>query len=230
MEPCGEAALRVVAGGEGDSRSWQLVHDLAAWLQSNPVAGVYGAVPTYDSVLIEFDPVQLTAATLESIVTLALQAPVAQVRAPRKFTVPVVYGGESGPDLSAVADHLGISEREVIDAHTADEVIVRCLGGPAASCMLDGPAFAAPIPRLADPRISVPANAVSVAGRQGVIGPVRASSGWQLIGLSPVEVLDLDSAELVPYRPGDRVQFREIDVEEWDEYRGTYLRDLEEAC
>src|SRR5699024_6536211 len=182
-------------------------HRVAEWLLANPVTGVHGVVPTYDSLLVEFDATLQTFDTLAPLLRLmvrdALNANEVELRPARRFMLPVVYGGEYGPDLEFVAGFLDLTEQQVIDLHTADDRIVRCLGGPAASCMIDGPPFRRPIPRLATPRLEVPANAVSVAGRQGVIGPVRAPSGWRLIGGSPVEVMDTSTESLVPYRPGD---------------------------
>ena len=40
-------------------------------------------------------------------------------RAPREFGVPVVYGGEYGPDLERVADQQGLGTEEIIGLHTA---------------------------------------------------------------------------------------------------------------
>jgi len=50
------------------------------------------------------------------------------------------------------------------------------------------------VPRLKDPRLSVPAGAVSVAGRQAVIAPAMAPGGWCVIGQTPLAVLDWEMA------------------------------------
>lgn len=231
LAPCGEGALRVTATHADTEARWRTVHALADWLQEHPVDGVYGGVPTYDSLLIEFDPARMTAAALTPLIQVAAMHQADGPAHPaQRFTLPVVYGGSYGPDLGYVADFLGISEQDVIDLHTGEDRVVRCLGGPAASCMIEGPRFSAPIPRLPDPRLEVPPNAISVAGRQGVIGPVRAPSGWRLIGLSPVEIMDLRSPELIPYRPGDVIRFRAVSPDEWDDFRGVHMHELAEAC
>lgn len=223
--------MRVVVISDDSVEQWRVVHELAGWFEESPVDGIYGSVPTYDSLLIEFDPVLISFSTIAPLVRAAhaSQSP-ASVHAPRRFTLPVVYGGEYGPDLGFVAEHLSISESDVIALHTGEDRIVRCLGGPAASCMIDGPTFDRPIPRLADPRLEVPPNAISVAGRQGVIGPVRAPSGWRLIGLSPVSIMDMSAERLVPYRPGDVIRFREVPASDWEEFRTVHMHELAEAC
>jgi KipI family sensor histidine kinase inhibitor len=139
--------------------------------------GLYGAVPTYDSVLVEFDPVLVSARQVRAFVKLGLLElgrSAGSAAAPREFDVPVVYGDEYGPDLERVAQYQGIDTDEVIRLHTEKTYTVRCLGAPAGSPMMDGPAFPKPVPRLKDPRLSVPAGAVAVAGRQAVIAPASA--------------------------------------------------------
>jgi KipI family sensor histidine kinase inhibitor len=189
----GDAALRVVASSPDREANWGTVHALAAWLEAVRADGVYGAVPTYDSLLVEFDPGVTSARQVRAFILLGLRQlefTGVPARTPREFSVPVVYGGEYGPDLERVAEQQQLSVEKVIELHTAKSYVIRCLGAPAGSPMMDGPNFPFPVPRLRDPRLSVPAGAVSVAGRQAVIAPAVAPGGWCVIGQTPLTVLD----------------------------------------
>ncbi|UKA62687.1 allophanate hydrolase subunit 1 [Arthrobacter sp. FW306-04-A] len=222
----GDSALRVVALAEATEDNWQTVHRLADWLESCGAEGLHGAVPTYDSVLVEFDPVLVSARQVRAFVKLGLLEmgrSAGAATAPREFDVPVVYGGEYGPDLEKVAEYQGIDTEEVIRLHTEKTYTVRCLGAPAGSPMMDGPAFPKPVPRLKDPRLSVPAGAVAVAGRQAVIAPAAAPGGWCVIGQTPLTVLNIRREPLVPYRPGDFLRFRRIEAGDFDSYVGREL-------
>lgn len=222
----GDSALRVVALAEASEDNWLTVHRLADWLESCGAEGLHGAVPTYDSVLVEFDPVLVSARQVRAFVKLGLLEmgrSAGASAAPREFDVPVVYGGEFGPDLENVATYQGISTEEVIRLHTEKTYTVRCLGAPAGSPMMDGPAFPKPVPRLKDPRLSVPAGAVAVAGRQAVIAPASAPGGWCVIGQTPLTVLNIRREPLVPYKPGDILRFRGIEAGEFDSYVGQEL-------
>jgi KipI family sensor histidine kinase inhibitor len=126
-----------------------------------------------------------------------------------------------------VAGHQGISTEDVIRLHTEKTYTIRCLGAPAGSPMMDGPAFPKPVPRLKDPRLSVPAGAVSVAGRQAVIAPAVAPGGWCVIGQTPLSVLNIRKEPLVPYKPGDVLRFRRITAEEFSFFDGQELQPLE---
>jgi KipI family sensor histidine kinase inhibitor len=222
----GDSALRVVASSADTEANWSTVHSLGQWLESAEVDGVHGSVPTYDSLLVEFDPGVTSARQVRAFVLLGLRQlenSGAPARTPREFSVPVVYGGEYGPDLERVAEHEQLSVEEIIALHTAKSYVIRCLGAPAGSPMMDGPDFPLPVPRLKDPRLSVPAGAVAVAGRQAVIAPAVAPGGWCVIGQTPLTVLDASSEPLVPYLPGDRLTFRQIQPEEFAEYAGKKL-------
>jgi KipI family sensor histidine kinase inhibitor len=222
----GDSALRVVAISAEREENWETVHKLAAWLETCGAEGVHGAVPTYDSVLVEFDPFLVSARQVGAFVGLGLrelQRLDGALSAPREFDVPVMYGGDFGPDLERVAEHQGLAVEEIIRLHTEKTYTVRCLGAPAGSPMMDGPDFPRPVPRLKDPRLSVPAGAVSVAGRQAVIAPAVAPGGWCVIGQTPLTVLNIRREPLVPYKAGDILRFRPIQAEEFETYAGREL-------
>jgi KipI family sensor histidine kinase inhibitor len=226
IQPCGPAAIRVTGRGEDAETSWRTVHHLARVLASSRIPGHLGSIPTYESVLIEFDPLLTSASDMDDHVREALghidpDEPL--TRSPRRFEVPVLYGESGGPDLARVAEVTGLTPDEVIECHSSARYTVRCLGAPGGSPMLDGPPFPRPIPRLESPRTSVPVGAVSVAGRQATMTPARAPGGWCVIGQSPLHVLDLREEPPVPYSPGDILRFRPITAREFEDRRGERL-------
>ncbi|WP_415853530.1 5-oxoprolinase subunit B family protein [Sinomonas sp. G460-2] len=223
----GIAAVRAVATSGDAERDWSTVHRLAEWLEECGAEGLHGAVPTYDSVLVEFDALALSARQIRAFIGLGLRQLALSAddgAAPREFDVPVVYGGAYGPDLEFLAEFEGISVEDVIRLHSSKTYVIRCLGAPAGSPMMDGPDFPTAVPRLKDPRLSVPAGAVAVAGRQAVIAPAVAPGGWQVIGQTPLTLLDLGRDPLVPYRPGDIVRFRPIAEEDFAAHEGDAMK------
>lgn len=221
---CGDSAVAVKAAGADAERRWEFVHALADAVEAAGLDGVYGVVPAYDSLLVEFDCTRTDHATVrEAIRQAAFRPDPAGRPVPRRFVVPVVYGGEYGPDLPEVARQLGLTERQVIELHSGTPLTVRCLGAPAGAPMMDGPPFPKPVPRLGSPRTSVPPGSVAVAGRQAVICPVRSPGGWPLLGRTPLRVLDLDAEPFAAYRPGDRFRFVPITPAQWDEHRDAAL-------
>ncbi|MFD8811413.1 allophanate hydrolase subunit 1 [Streptomyces sp. NPDC059627] len=223
---CGDSGLIARAVGLDAEEGWRLVHALADALDAVQLHGVQGVVPTYDTLLVEFDCTGTDHDTLRSILwheAARFASAVTRTRAPRRFVVPVVYGGEHGPDLPEVAAQLGLTEDEVVDLHTGSDLMVRCLGAPAGAPMMDGPPFPVPVPRLASPRVRVEPGCVAVAGRQAVICPMPSPGGWPLLGRTPVRVLDPCADPLTAYLPGDTFRFVAITPDEWDDHAGTPL-------
>jgi len=92
---------------------------------------------------------------------------------------------------------------------------------------------AAEVPKYVEPRTDTPSRAVGFGGAFSVIYPVQGAGGYQLYGRTPIEVLDVDqqlsdfSDSMVLPNPGDILNYRRIDREEYDAIReeveaGTY--------
>ncbi len=219
VSACGAAALRVVADTGDRELDWSTVHALAGALDAlGGSSGITSIIPTYDSVLVEFDSGQLSERDVEAVVNRVLLQvlghPASRPNA-HHFEVPVVYGGEHGPDLDYVAALEELTSEELIAAHTGKEYVIRCFGAPAASPMMDAPDLPVPVPRLPSPRAAVPAGVVSLAGRQAVIAPAAAPGGWRVIGRTPLVLLHGLTEPLVPYSPGDTLRFYRIDADEY---------------
>ena len=104
-------------------------------------------------------------------------------RSRRRWRFRSTYGGESGPDLAAVAGFGGCSEQDVVRAaHPAAIYRVYMLG------FLPGFAYMGSVdpriamPRLTTPRMRVPAGSVGIAGMQTGIYPCETPGGWRIIG------------------------------------------------
>ncbi|MGY4098937.1 5-oxoprolinase subunit B family protein [Nocardia sp. R16R-3T] len=223
VSDCGDSAIRVTALGSDREECWRAVHAIAAALDTaGDRLAITGSIATYDAVLIEFDCAASTHADIRRLLTCLLKDPVAPTSRPaRHFDIPVVYGGEYGPDLDDVADQLGLSPAEVIRVHASSPLTMRCFGSPGGAPMLDGPAFARPIPRRVVPRPHVPAGAVAVAGRQAVVSARPAPGGWAVIGRTPRTIVDPTTEPLSAFRPGDTFRFHAIAAHEWSRFEGV---------
>ena len=116
---------------------------------------------------------------------------------------------------------LGLTAGEVVAIHSATPLLMRCFGSPAGAPMLDGPAFSRPIPRRASPRAHVPPGAVAVAGRQAVVSTRPAPGGWQVLGTTPLTLVDPDRDPLTAYWPGDWFRFVSISADAFAANRGV---------
>ena len=170
------------------------------------VAGVRDVVPTYRSVAVHFDPLHTDVDELRACVgRFAHEKPMAREGA--LIEVPVVYGGDEGPDLHEVATIAGISEHEVVSRHGAPEYRVFMLGFLPGFPYLGIVDAAIAVPRKATPRSMVPAGSVGIAGKQTGIYPRQSPGGWQVIGRTPLQLFDPSRDPAALFAPGDRVRF-----------------------
>jgi KipI family sensor histidine kinase inhibitor len=220
-QPYGDSALLVTTGGGTPAQRWEIIHCLAAALEAQPPVGVYDYVAAYDSLLIQIDTVP---GLHEQIQTWVHHARASEAHhemcPPRTFHIPTVYGGEHGADLNEVAAQLDLSVDQVIALHADTDWVVRIMGAPAGAPMMDRAPFLAPVSRRPEPRTSVPAGSVGLAGHQSVIYPVNSPGGWRLIGRTPVRLVDIGHNPPTPYRPGDIFRFEPINATEWASHEG----------
>ncbi len=126
-------------------------------------------------------------------------------RAERTVVVPVRYDGE---DLAEVAALTGLSEDQVVAAHTGTPWRVAFGGFAPGFAYLDGGDPRLVVPRRATPRTVVPAGSVGLAGAYSGIYPRPSPGGWQLIGRTSVALWDLERTPPALLRPGWWVRFQ----------------------
>ncbi|MEA9392297.1 5-oxoprolinase subunit PxpB [Acerihabitans sp. TG2] len=131
----------------------------------------------------------------------------AVVPASREVNIPVVYGGEMGPDLTWVADHAGMSTRQLVECHSSVTYVVYFLGFQPGFPYLAGLPESITAPRRAEPRLSVPAGSVGIGGKQTGIYPLATPGGWQIIGRTTLVMFDPRNDPPTLLLPGDNVRF-----------------------
>jgi KipI family sensor histidine kinase inhibitor len=172
--------------------------------------------PAYASLLIDFDPLQVSHADLRSLVLQVEQNSIHRQQESRLIDIPVCYGGELGPDLADLARHCGMTEEGVILAHAGASYTVFFLGFAPGFAYLGGLPSEIAAPRLDTPRKLVPAGSVGIAGDQTGIYPNDSPGGWRLIGRTPMKMFDAGAATPALLQPGDEVRFVAIDRAAYD--------------
>jgi KipI family sensor histidine kinase inhibitor len=197
---------------------WSTTQALGESLRRNPPPGLVDVVASYQNVFVSFDPLVTDHAAVRTAIEALISGE--RRRTPsRRFVVPVVYGGEFGPDLALVATLLGMSPEEVVDRHLSADWVVRFVGSPVGAPMMDGPRMPRSIPRLDRPRAQVETGSVAVSGFQSMVYNAPSPGGWQLIGRTPMSLFDLAHPPHVPYRAGDTVRFTRIGPDQWERWR-----------
>jgi inhibitor of KinA len=118
--------------------------------------------------------------------------------------VPVIY---DGADLDLVARVANLSVNDLVSWHCAADYRVFAVGfQPGFPYCGYLPERIAGIPRRSSPRTSVPAGSVAIAGQQTGIYPQTSPGGWNLLGRTDLELVDLDRG-FFRFAPGDMIRF-----------------------
>ncbi len=125
----------------------------------------------------------------------------------REVDIPVIYGGEAGPDLAWVADYVGMSARQLVECHSSVTYVVFFLGFQPGFPYLGGLPEGISAPRRAEPRLSVPAGSVGIGGKQTGVYPLETPGGWQIIGRTTLALFDPRNDPPTLLMPGDNVRF-----------------------
>ena len=216
--PAGDTALTVEFGDEIAPEIHDRVLAFASRVPALNIAGIIEVVPTYRSVTVYADSLQVDVSRLmDRLASEARNLTAFESGQGRCVEIPVLYGGEFGPDLTAVAAFAGRPMEEVIALHTS--VTYRCymLGFSPGFPYLGRVPDAIAMPRLSEPRAQVAGGSVGIAGIQTGIYPQSSPGGWRVIGRTPLRIYDPARSQPFLISPGDRVRFVPISRKQFDD-------------
>ena len=198
----GDQALLMEFDNSADVLAW------AAALRDAALPGVLDIVPAFRTVLVKLDGPRYQTVTRHRLRKLRV-TPEASASAPpdgrADLVIDVVY---DGADLAEVASRTGLSTAQVVNAHTKAPWRVGFGGFAPGFAYLVGGDPRLAVPRRPEPRASVPAGSVGLAGEFSGIYPRRSPGGWQLIGHTDAVLWDIDRDNPALLTPGMWIQFR----------------------
>jgi KipI family sensor histidine kinase inhibitor len=214
----GDCALVVEFGDAIDPGLNREVRELWRAIEHAGTRCIVEMVPTYRSLLVYYDPLQLPAGAgagkaegvewlKDRLLEINEHKSEGEVEEPRVVELPTVYGGEFGPDLGFVASHNGLTEAEVIEIHSSTSYLVYMMGFSPGFPYLGGMSPRIAAPRLHTPRTAIPAGSVGIAGEQTGVYPVESPGGWRLIGRTNVRLFDVHRDPPFLVEAGDYIRF-----------------------
>ena len=207
IEYCGDdlLSINVASPAEAQALAEQL-RASGAWRE---------VVPGIASVVVQFDTIDVTIdVAMRRIADEIKHGIVAVERPDVLLEIPVVYGGDFGPDLDDVCEQTGLSADELIALHTGQEYRVDLVGFTPGFAYVGGLDDLLHVPRRKQPRQHVEAGSVGIAdGRTGLYA-LSGPGGWPLIGRTTFRLFDPQAEEPFPIRAGMRIKFVSISVAE----------------
>lgn len=213
----GDKGLVVEFGNEISEAVNKKVRNLYLAIHKSQISGIYEMIPTYRSLLIQYNPIEIEVNKLiEMLVEIENSLDSIDLPKPRIIEIPTIYGGEFGEDLKFVSEHSGMSENEVIKIHSSVDYRIYMLGFSPGFPYLGGMSEKIETPRLKTPRTKIPAGSVGIAGKQTGIYPMESPGGWQLIGRTPLKLYDPKSETPIILQAGDYIRFVPIEKDEYE--------------
>jgi inhibitor of KinA len=186
----GDRSLIVELGDKISPEINRRVRELDITLTQNPIEGLVETIPAYRSLLIIYDPLKINVAWLKQRIE-DIQKKIEDIHIPEPKTmeIPVVYGGDYGPDLEWVAQYHKMSIEEVIHLHTETIYQVYMIGS------------------------------VAIAKNQTVIYPVESPGGLHILGRTPLTLFNPSKSPPALLEMGDLVRFFSIEKEEFKQWQ-----------
>ncbi len=214
--PVGDTGISVQFGTEIALSLNEAVARLDHAIAASDLPGVIETVPSFRSLLVIFEPALVDRKALLGKLQTLCAATTRVGRPPgRLWSLPVTYEPPFGEDLAEVSGILGMSERDVVAAHTAAEFRVYMLGFQPGLPNLGGLPPELQVSRRASPRKPVPGGSVMIGGVQGAIMPLPTPSGFYMLGRTPVRLFDRRRQNPALLRAGDTIRFRQACAEEF---------------
>ena len=204
VAPSGDRALLITLGTIIDPSLLGQVLALDHALQERRPRGLVSTVPAYTSLLCHYDASLTDATRLEASIRQLEGRVESSIPSGAIVDIPTRY---DGPDLPEVALKTNLTPAAVIEQHAGREYLVYCVGFAPGFTYCGVLPDQLLVPRMASPRLRVPAGSIGIAGRQTGIYAVESPGGWNLIGRTTLRLFNPTVDPPVRFKPGDRLRF-----------------------
>lgn len=224
LHPLGDQAILIEFPQEVNHSIHAAVQQVKSVLENEQPDWLTELVPAFASVAVHYDIRKLAdypspyEYVFNELNRLLLGMKTGADASSRTVRIPVLYGGEMGPDLEEVAEYHHLTKDEVIQLHTESTYTVYMLGFAPGFPYIGGMNEKIATPRKAKPRMKISAGSVGIAGKQTGVYPIETPGGWQIIGQTPEKLFRPENEEEPTLlQAGDVVAFYPISEEEFKE-------------
>lgn len=182
-------------------------------------------IPAYASIHITFNVLAISASELtkklhyiiETINHTPQEEPASNI-----INIPVYYGEEVALDLLSLAKNSQLLVEDVIRIHSEKLYDVYAIGFSPGFAYLGNVDERIASPRKSTPRKKVAQGSVGIADQQTAVYPSASPGGWQIIGRTPLPLVDYSHQPFTPFSVGDKVNFTPISKAEYTALGGEY--------
>ena len=243
FSPGGDRHISIEFGNEMNMDLNFISQNLGKTLLNNKVKGVIETAPCFASLLVHYEPEEITYDDLKSEIKklfLSLGPSDDIELKSRLFYFPTVYldpwtkecvedycskisPKEPDPEFITKLNHLE-DVHQFVRVHSGTEYWVSALGfWPGLPFMMPlDPRCKITAPKYNPPRMWTPEGTIGMGGASTAIYPAHLPGGYQIFGRTPVPIwntkksFDVFENSICLFQPGDRVKFVPCTVEEFE--------------
>ena len=211
IRPFGDSALLIDIDAGSTDASSDIVMALNAQLSRQHIRGVTQTTPSYNSLLVCFEPEQVQHSSLQrEIHAIADTIDIKDIPKGNQWSLPACFDAPYALDCAALETELSQDWQSIIDCFCAAEYRVHAVGFLPGFTYLGNLPDALHCNRLTDPRATVPASSIAIAGTQAGIYPFDSPGGWRIIGRLPFTVFQTQTDQPALFQANDRIRFEAV--------------------
>lgn len=220
IKPYGDSGILISWPQVIDAKTNQEVVNLAKQIEGQAISGINEMIIAYQSICIQFDLLTVDYKIIEQelLKVIGSENSTNGEFEKKMIEIPVCYNSEYALDREYLKFATGLSWQEIVSLHSNQIYQVFMTGFTPGFAYLGTLHETLEVPRKDTPRTQIPAGSIAIAGKQTGVYSLPSPGGWQIIGRTPIELIDLGSDSPFNLEPGINVVFKEISLEEFQKW------------
>ena len=210
--------------GDDSSKPISLEVNKAFSTISNLGLPLLNIIPSFNKIVIIFENSEIRDQNKEKITYEMNEIrPQSHKSTNKTWKIPACYDESFALDLKLIQQLHQITKEEIINLHTSESYYTYYIGFmPGFPYLGDIPSQLI-TPRLATPRIKIPARSIGIAKNHTCIYPKISPGGWNIIGQIPFDIFDLQNPNPSLFLPGDKVSFYSVSNKEFQQIQKKHF-------
>ena len=176
----------------------------------NNFLNIQNCVPSYNKILIHFDPDSQKKNEILDFLNTILITPIELIKSQKIIEIPICYENEYSLDLKDITMQTNLSKKDIISLHLNTIFHVYMIGFMPGLPFMGNIDKNLSVKRKLSPRINVPKGSVGIVDNLCVIYPNNSPGGWNIIGRTPIELFLKNKQFPTLLKPGNKVKFKLI--------------------
>ena len=187
-------------------------------LKKENVESINNLTPSYNKLIVSYDLRKTNFKEVKKLIE-NLNVNETQDKNNTKIEIPVCCDDQFSLDIKRLEEKLNINRDKILENFFSKEYFCYMTGFIAGMPFLGDLDKNMRVPRLETPRVKVPKGSVALTEQFANIYTFESPGGWNILGNTPLDVFD-NSKEVEPnlINPGDTVVFKQINIEEYNNY------------